>query len=129
MMKAEIKINNTLQRKLKRLEQTVDDRVQDKLVAIAHTAVNLSPVDTGAYVSSFSFSTGRGRPRGKSSKNLAKGQYSREEGLANLMQDIQRIPSFKNTTRIVLRNNAPHARAVEYKHGYAVFTKIRNIHG
>lgn len=128
-MKAELKINNTLQRKLIQLEQTVEDRVQDKLVAIANDAIRLSPVDTGAYVSSFSFSTGRGRPRGKSSKGKAKGQYSKEEARANLISDIQRIPSFKNTTRIVLRNNAPHAGAVEYKHGYAVFTQIRKNHG
>ena len=76
--------------------------VKDQLIEIAQTAVNLSPVDTGAYVTSFSFLLGAGRPRGKSSDNKPKGQNAqamRQEGLSNLMSDINKI-DLKNTTSI-----------------------------
>ncbi len=91
-------------------------QVERKLVDMAQTAVDLSPVDTGAYVTSFSFSTGAGRPRGKSSKGKPKAnaQAARSEGLSNLIKDLERIPSLLDTTSIVLRNNSPHAVAVEY---------------
>ena len=126
-----------MKRKLGSLETLVEQQVERKLVDIAETAVTLSPVDTGAYVTSFSFNVGAGRPRGKSSKNKPKAneQAARNEGLSNLTQDLERIPSLLDTTRIELRNNSPHATAVEYggkgwiTPPYFVFTKLRNIHG
>lgn len=132
MLKTTFKINPSLRKKFAALEQRAEDAVRDKLVDIAQTAVSASPVDTGAYVTSFSYTVGAGRPRGKSSANKPTGQNPqamRQEGFNNLMKDISRIPSFKNTTKIELRNGSPHAPAVEYKHGYHVFAKVRNIHG
>ncbi len=119
------------------LDEYIEEYVSDQLVDIAQTAVNLSPVDTGAYVTSFSYSTGAGRPRGKSSDNKPKDQNPqamRQEGLSNLMSDINKI-DLKNTTSITLRNASPHAYDVENKGptwrrpGYKVFAKIRNIYG
>jgi hypothetical protein len=136
-MKTTLKVLPSLKRKLGSLETLVEQQVERKLVDIAETAVTLSPVDTGAYVTSFSFNVGAGRPRGKSSKNKPKAneQAARNEGLSNLTQDLERIPSLLDTTRIELRNNSPHATAVEYggkgwiTPPYFVFTKLRNIHG
>lgn len=136
-MKTELKVMPSLQRKIDGLKALAEQQVERKLVDMAQTAVDLSPVDTGAYVTSFSFSTGAGRPRGKSSKGKprANPQAARSEGLSNLIKDLERIPSLLDTTSIVLRNNSPHAVAVEYggrgwkTSPYFVFTKLRNIHG
>ena len=136
-MKTELKVMPSLQRKIDGLKALAEQQVERKLVDMAQTAVDLSPVDTGAYVTSFSFSTGAGRPRGKSSKGKprANPQAARSEGLSNLIKDLERIPSLLDTTSIVLRNNSPHAVAVEYggrgwkTPPYFVFTKLRNIYG
>jgi hypothetical protein len=132
MLKTTFKINPSLRKKFAALEQRAEDAVRDKLVDIAQTAVSYSPVDTGAYVTSFSYTVGAGRPRGKSSRNKPTNQDSaamRQEGFGNLVSDINRIPNLLNTTAITLRNGSPHAATVEYKHGYHVFAKVRNIHG
>ena len=136
-MRTELKVMPSLQRKIDGLKALAEQQVERKLVDMAQTAVDLSPVDTGAYVTSFSFSTGAGRPRGKSSKGKPKAnaQAARSEGLSNLIKDLERVPSLLDTTSIVLRNNSPHAVAVEYggrgwkTSPYFVFTKLRNIHG
>ena len=136
-MKTELKVMPSLQRKIDGLKALAEQQVERKLVDMAQTAVDLSPVDTGAYVTSFSFSTGAGRPRGKSSKGKPKAnaQAARSEGLSNLIKDLEKIPSLLDTTSIVLRNNSPHAVAVEYggrgwkTSPYFVFTKLRNIYG
>lgn len=136
-MRTELKVMPSLQRKIDGLKALAEQQVERKLVDMAQTAVDLSPVDTGAYVTSFSFSTGAGRPRGKSSKGKprANPQAARSEGLSNLIKDLEKIPSLLDTTSIVLRNNSPHAVAVEYggrgwkTSPYFVFTKLRNIYG
>tara|TARA_R100000951_G_scaffold98754_1_gene88887 strand:+ start:884 stop:1306 length:423 start_codon:yes stop_codon:yes gene_type:complete len=140
-MRTQLKVMPSLQRKIDGLKALAEQQVERKLINIAQDAVGLGkilvPVDTGAYVTSFSFSTGAGRPRGKSSKGKPKAnaQAARNEGLSNLIQDLERIPSLLDTTSIVLRNNSPHAVAVEYggrgwkTPPYFVFTKLRNIHG
>lgn len=131
-MKTTLKVNSSLNTKMQRIEQMAEDAVKDRLIDIAQSAVRYSPVDTGAYVTSFSYSVGGGRPRGKSSAGLPRGQNAaskRDESLGNLLSDISRITDLKSTTSIVLRNNSPHARAVEDKHGYSVFTKLRNLYG
>ena len=56
-VQATLKVNPSLKQKLALLEQTAEDKVRDVLVDIAQTTVRLSPVDTGAYVTSHSFKT------------------------------------------------------------------------
>jgi len=136
-MRTQLKVMPSLQRKIDGLKALAEQQVERKLIDMAQTAVDLSPVDTGAYVTSFSFSTGAGRPRGKSSKGKPKAnaQAARSEGLSNLIKDLEKIPSLLDTTSIVLRNNSPHAVAVEYggrgwkTSPYFVFTRLRNIYG
>lgn len=136
-MKASLKINSSFYKKMEILDEYVEEYVSEQLVEIAQTAVNLSPVDTGAYVTSFSYSTGAGRPRGKSSDNKPKDQNPqamRQEGLSNLISDINKV-DLKNTTSITLRNASPHASDVENsgptwrRTGYKVFAQIRDIYG
>jgi len=136
-MKESLKINSSFYKKMEILDEYVGEYVSEQLIEIAQTAVNLSPVDTGAYVTSFSYSVGAGRPRGKSSDNKPKGQNAqamRQEGLSNLMSDINKV-DLKNTTRITLRNASPHVSDVENggptwrRAGYKVFAQVRNIYG
>lgn len=120
------------------LGQTAESAIRDRLVSIAQTAVSLSPVDTGAYVTSHSFKTNTSsRGRGKSSDNKPRGQNpqaKRQEGFDNLVSDINKLDLSK-TTKITLRNDSPHAEAVEHgefwprANGYFVYTQIRNIYG
>ena len=93
-MKRGFKINASFHKKIKSLEVEVLDGVKGMLEDMAKTAVELSPVDTGAYVTSFSYNVGAGRPRGKDSANrptatAPEGQMA--EGYDNLMQDLTRV--------------------------------------
>ena len=136
-MKQRIKVNPSLFKRIDKLEEVVEEVLEAELISIANSAVALSPVDTGAYVTSFSISTGGGRPRGKSSDNRPKKQNPqsmREVGYNQLVSDINKL-DLLNTTSITFRNGSPHATDVEdgthWKRtaGYKVFAKIRNIYG
>jgi hypothetical protein len=49
---------------MEQLDIDIEDGLKNALMRMSRTAVDMSPVDTGSYVTSFSFSTGGGRPRG-----------------------------------------------------------------
>lgn len=112
------------------LIKTVDD-AEDQLERHAETVFNMvardviewskygeqgkGGVDTGAYITSFSFTVGQGRPRGKSSHGRPRKQSAERMGaigLAQLQSDLANV-DFLNTTSIILRNNSPHASYVE----------------
>ena len=137
-MRSTVKVNTPIKKKMRKIDDLIEDGVKERLQSIARTAVKLSPVDTGAYVTSFSYTVGAGRPRGKSSDNKPKGQNpeaKRQEGLNNLNSDIAKITDFDTKSTIVFTNGSPHARDVENggpkwrKAGYKVFAQIRNIYG
>ena len=136
-MKSTFTVNASFYKKIKGLEVEVLGGVKGKLQDIAKTAVDLSPVDTGAYVTSFSYTVGAGRPRGKDSSNLPTGanvQGKQQEGYDNLMQDLTRVKSLEDLDNIQLRNGSPHADDVEYgeewhSSGYFVFAKLESIYG
>jgi hypothetical protein len=136
-MKSSIVVNSSFSKKIEGLEVKVLGGVKERLEDIAQTAVNMSPVDTGAYVTSFSYTVGAGRPRGKDSANrptatAPEGQMA--EGLDNLMQDIARITKIEDLNDVQLRNGSPHAEDVETgegwrRDGYWVFAGLKNIYG
>ena len=136
-MKSTFNVNSSFYNKLKHLDALAVGGVKDRLEDIAKTAVDLSPVDTGAYVTSFSYTVGAGRPRGKDSDNrptatAPEGEMA--EGYDNLMQDISRINKIEDLDNIQLRNGSPHATDVEYgenwySSGYFVFAKLESIYG
>ena len=129
---------NVLDEVREQLGQKVEDAVKDRLVDMAQTVVRLSPVDTGAYVTSHSFKTNTSsRGRGKTSANKPRQQNAeakRREGFDNLMSDISGL-DLKDTSQITLRNDSPHVWDVEtgYKwkrqEGYFVYAQMRNIYG
>lgn len=118
------------------LDAFLEEETMDFLESIAQSAIQFAKggyggVDTGAYITSFSFITGRGRPRGKSSHGRPRGQSPDRMariGLDQLLADLRKV-DLKTTTSITLSNNAPHADIVEYKHGKYVFSKLRKMYG
>lgn len=147
-IQATIKVNQSLQGKLDSLEKKAEEIVRDKLERIASDVVKLSPVDTGAYITSHSFKTNSSSGgRSRTSNNKPRGQNPstfRQIAYSQLMSDIAEI-DFKTLQKITLRNDSPHARIVEggiqgtkrdssvfefdpSETGYFVYKKIRNIH-
>jgi|TARA_R110000787_G_scaffold281660_1_gene393115 hypothetical protein len=137
-MKAKlVRVMPSFRKKMEQLDIDIEDGLKNALMRMSRTAVDMSPVDTGSYVTSFSFSTGGGRPRGKSSENkpkVANKQAVKDLGYDQLVSDINKL-DLRNTTSFNFRNGSPHALDVEngthWKRtaGYKVFAKIRNIYG
>jgi len=125
-----VKINPSFYTKIDQLEVEVEDAVGRKLMDIAETIINFSPVDTGAYVTSHSVkSNTSSRGRGKSSKGKPKADKAakKSEGLNNLMKDINAL-DLSFAQRFTFRNDSPHAQVVDRK--YNIYGAIvRNIHG
>ena len=70
-MKASFKVNKSaLRSEFDKIRDHCEMEAKDLAEDIADSAITFSTpfVDTGAYITSFSFSTGAGRPRGKSSR-------------------------------------------------------------
>lgn len=138
----------TIQTTFKKIKDDIADlaeeKIEDRLEDIARYAVNVSPVDTGAYVTSFSigragFSGGRSRASNNKPRNQNP-EAMRQEGYAQLSSDIQSldISEMVKTGRLgfTLKNRSPHAYAVEnggvnwtVTQPYHVFEKIRRNFG
>ena len=136
-MRATVNVDKVMKGLRKEIQEKVDEGVKDVLVQVANTAVTLSPVRTGAYVTSFSFAVGEGTRSNSNNDPSAKSvnkASARQEGLSLLLSDINKIKDFSAKKRIALRNNSPHAVNVEHgeswqRAGYKVFSQIRNIYG
>lgn len=120
-----IQMNTSLEDKLKELDEQIEEDKRQAVRGRAVTALKYSfPfVDTGAYMTSWSVSTGRGRPRGKSSRGRPKMDASAafQESLQNIDTDIAKLDMSKE--EFTLRNGAPHEPYVEKKH--KVFARLR----
>ncbi len=137
-----IKINKSFDDKFLLLGQTVEGRVKDQLFSMADFAISRSPVDTGAYVESFSMipaGQGGGRMKSRSARvkkefveSVKKGTANREEFASeareNLYGDINKF-NLETSDKITLINRSTHARDVEDAYGYGVFAKVRNKFG
>lgn len=94
---------------------------REVLTGMVNKAVEVSPVDTAAYVDSFGFNnapgfSSRGRPR------FQDGEVARQRNSSRLNAEIQ---SLDLSNAVVFGNKAPHAGEVETKHGYMVFAQAR----
>ena len=134
-----------------KIEFRVAEELEDRLEHVARYAVAVSPVDTGAYVESFSIGVagfGGGRSRKSEVRTVgvkkkkkgggANAETFREKSLQQLYADIQGMDIEgmlkSGNVKFTLRNRAPHSVDVENgenwdKDGYHVFTKIRNRFG
>ncbi len=123
-----VRVNPSLLKKMELLEQTAEERVKDKLTDIAQFATSRSPVDTGAYVTSFSMKHSYSSGRSRTSRGLPRRQNpqdKRQEGLSQLSADISTLEPLGDNL-VVLSNGSPHANDVEYKYGYAVFAQVKD---
>ena len=132
-MRTKVKVDPSLYSDLDNLGGSVEEEVEFVLREIADTAINESMwfVDTGTYITSFSFGTGSGRPRGGSSHGKPRNQSETTkaaEGRQLLYEDIDKL-DLTNTTVVTLRNGATHASFVEYKQGKLIFENIGNKYG
>ena len=132
-----VKVNKTLQQKLDKENGNIEEAIKDQLEHIANYAVAISPVDTGAYVESFSMipagqGGGRMKSRSARSDSVKKGTANREtfasEARENLYGDINKF-NLETSDKITLINRSTHARDVEDAYGYGVFAKVRNKFG
>lgn len=136
-MRQSVKIGSSLNDKLKILEDVAEDKLNTELRDIAISAVGWSPVDTGSYITSFSYSltqpflrsvNSEGKPKGQSRETFA------DQGLSELMSDLNSI-DLMSSESIILSNGSPHAINVETgegwrnTNGYLVFGKIRREYG
>jgi hypothetical protein len=125
-------VQRSLTTVIKKIEDDLDKVRTEFLINVAEDLVNTSKpfVDTGAYITSHSITTTRGAGRGRTSHGKPTGQdpnAKATEALSQLMGDISAIP--KDQTQVFMTNNAPHANIVEYKHGYNVYSSVRNRAG
>ena len=133
--------NNTMYNLHEGIDEAIELGVKFALEDIADYTINISTptVDTGAYITSFSYGVGSGRPRGKSSEGRPKGQDEvamATEGLNNLLNDINNIQDFNRKDSIILRNGSPHAIDVEeggpdwrLTQPYKIFSRVRDKYG
>jgi hypothetical protein len=125
-----------------RIHDLAEEKVEERLQDVADYATRISPVDTGAYVTSFSIKrAGQGGGRSRSSENKPRNQNPEEkraEAYGQLVTDIEALNVSdmleQGITRIVLRNRSPHARDVEdganwRSSGYHVFQRIKRKFG
>jgi hypothetical protein len=130
-----------------KVTHTIDPSVVDTLLneALEKTAEDLADfviettffendrsrpaVDTGAFIKSWSFAIGSGRPRGQSSSRKPRNQNAiqkAQEGRALLQQDIDKMDMNKvRKSGFTIRNGAPHAKYVDLKHFYGIEARIR----
>ena len=89
-MVTQVTISPSFQAKMTRLEELYGEKIEEKLVSLGLYAVEISPVDTGAFVESWSLrpigsSSGRRRQReGKPSKDTA---AAKAEARDNIIKD------------------------------------------
>lgn len=125
-----------------RINDLAEEQIEDKLEDLADYTVRISPVDTGAYVNSFSIKrANQGGGRSRSSENKPRGQSpeaERQEAFSQLLTDIEALNISdmleQGNVKFTLRNRSPHARDVEdganwQSDGYHVFSRIRRKFG
>lgn len=137
-----VSISPALNKKIRAIDEMAEDAIERKLLQIAQDIVRLSPVDTGAFVNSWSFKDNPMGGRRKSSKGKPRQQLAssqRGKSLNNLVNDIitaVELGSTRGPSRADLQvsaakyyfiNGAPHAKYVDLKSGFSA--QIRNLHG
>ena len=127
-MAKQITINQSFYRKMDQLENQVREKVWSKGEEIVSYAAAISPVQTGAFVESFSVvprGSGGGRSRTSNNKPiLADKAGKKQEEAARLRAEVRAVDPLEEGG-FTLRNRAPHANAVEAKHAVFLRTKDR----
>lgn len=110
-------IGSRLSDVLAKVEKDLEGIRDEFLIIMADDIVESSPVWSGRYVTSHSINTGSSAGRftenidGWTEKTTVPEAY-KAEARGNLRADISALP--KETTRVYINNNAPHAQIVEH---------------
>jgi hypothetical protein len=124
--------SNGLKNKMKRLEDLIGDSVEEQIMSLASYGVQISPVQSGAYVRSFQVNP-RGSRAGRriDSSTLTKltspaaKQDAKEDAKAQVRADVvNKGKAIIESGGVTITNFAPHSRIVELRHG--VFAKMIN---
>ena len=128
MGKTQITINASFYKKMDQLENRIKHEVFIKGEEVVSYAAAISPVDTGAYVESFSVvGRGAGGGRSRSSENrpkIPKGakDAKRQDEASRLRAEVRNIDPFESEG-FTLRNRAPHNKDVDEKDHVFLRTK------
>jgi len=107
--------------------QLAEEHRKKTLTAMAQFAIEVSPVDTAAYVDSFGFNS----PQGFSSHGRETGQDAGAAKARNQARVAAEVDALDLSGTAVFGNSAPHAGAVEDRpvqkapNGYKVFAQTR----
>lgn len=107
-----IRVNPSLDQKMEALRQGVLGTTRKVFQEMASDAVRMTPVDTGAAVTSFSYKANRSSGRSRTSRNKPRRQdvaAMRKIGYDQLMADLAAI-DFRSVKSVSLSNGAPHWR-------------------
>jgi len=105
------------------VEAQVEEQVENVLMKVAFKLASVSPVDTGAFASSWAVNStrsvsSRGRPRGQDTSTY------RQVAFGNMVNDIYKL-DLMNTASFIFRNAAPHANKVDSR--YAISAQAGDI--
>ena len=127
-MAKQITINQSFYKKMDQLENQVREKVWSKGEEVVSYAAAISPVQTGAFIESFSVvPRGAGGGRSRTSNNrpeVADKAGKKQEEAARLRAEVSAVDPLEENG-FTLRNRAPHANAVEAKHAVFLRTKDR----
>ena len=111
-----------------KLEELVGDKVEDKITSLGLYAVEISPVDTGAFVESWSLrpvGSGGGRSRQSTGKPRKDNASAKADARQNILTDAA---SYKKQIveqgGAVLANRSPHAKDVDAR--YQTVGRVRD---
>lgn len=113
----------TVYKKIKELEEKLEELPKAYLKEIATEIVLRSPVDTGTYMDGHhigevgSPTSSHGKPRNQPYETHA------DAAMERLFSEIDALP--KETSRYYISNDSDHAFFVEYEHGDAPYTHAR----
>lgn len=111
-----------------KLEELVGDKVEDKITSLGLYAVEISPVDTGAFVESWSLrpvGSGGGRSMQSTGKPRKDNASAKADARQNILTDAA---SYKKQIvkqgGAVLANRSPHAKDVDAR--YQTVGRVRD---
>lgn len=122
-----------LQEDIEALDEFKEAALEDFFYQAIDKLIEISPVDTGAYIESHTLKSNNTRGRGRSSSAgyRVKGGGDPEVARELLYGDLANLDF--DSEIFVIRNDAPHATDVEYggprwkRPGYEVYTQLENF--
>lgn len=119
-MVTQVTLSPRFQQKMEKLEELYGDKIEEKLVNLGRYAVEISPVDTGAFVESWSLRPiGSGGGRSRTSNNKPTKDYRAAKDDARALIEADAVTYKEQIIErggAVLTNRAPHAKEVDRKY-------------